>query len=112
MNIKKKLIKTLKICLFVLIFISVFSLTSYSVDSSRVTRGLKPIFCIKLSLLDGGTCEYRGVGYQIIIWHSMSDKPGYYLVGIEKHYLFNQINILKDEPRIKLEKIKDEPRIN
>lgn len=67
----------------ILIFLIIFfaPVITYRIDSNLVHRDKRPIFIIKKAMYkDGGTTEYRGLGYQVIKWNIRTNK------GIELGY--------------------------
>ena len=95
----KRFKKTIIKILIVILCLPIISLTFFGIDMALAGNYKKPIFCLKNMYLDGGTIECYGLGYQIIIWHKLSDEPGVYLVGVEAHYFaFNSTK----EPQIEL----------
>lgn len=101
---KKKLFMPIIAGLILLLILSVYSLTTFFIDSSLVDNGKKARFAKSYYAEDGGTIVYRGLGYQIISWKKMSVPPGYNWEGVEKHYLFGMIDI-GDGPTIELQKV-------
>ncbi|ADL50034.1 hypothetical protein [Clostridium cellulovorans] len=46
---------------------------TYRIDSNLVNQDKKPIFVVKKDLYkDGGTTDYRGLGYQVIAWNRIT----------------------------------------
>lgn len=69
-----KPIKTIIICLSIIIFIALLFLT---IDYFRLTNNEKPIFSISFGqYLDGGTKEYYGLGYKIIDYNVLDGYKG------------------------------------
>lgn len=65
------LIKDLKLNLIVLFIVILMSLLFLLVDYFRVNKQEKPIFCIlSKSYEDGGTKEYLGCGYKVIVFNT------------------------------------------
>lgn len=68
----KKVVKIVGIALGIIV---VLSIIFFMVDNNRVSRQLKPIFCIKNPagvINDGGTVEYFGLGYKVIDFHTLA----------------------------------------
>lgn len=62
---------------------------SFWVDYQRVHNQQEPIFCIPMkSYRDGGTREYYGLGYKIIIFHKLLESPS---VGETTYYKESKI---------------------
>lgn len=71
----------------------IFSISFYFSDKDRVFRNEKPKFVIhEVSINDGGSKIYYGLGYQIIVWNQMTADPKIKLKGVETHYLFGIVN--------------------
>ncbi|WP_052446873.1 hypothetical protein [Candidatus Soleaferrea massiliensis] len=103
-----------KKCFIILIGLAIVliivSIVFYRIDLHRAVQGEKPLFTISsISLDDGGSTDYRGLGYQIIIWHQLADEQPadhaytVYEDGVESYYLIGFRNIL-DGPAIPLQK--------
>jgi len=70
-----KMKKIVKIVGMVLGIIVVLSIIFFVIDNNRVSKQLKPIFCIKNPagvIKDGGTVEYFGLGYKVIDFHTLA----------------------------------------
>ncbi len=68
----KKIAKVIGIVLGIIV---VFSIIFFMIDNNRVSKQLKPIFCIKNPagvMNDGGTVEYFGLGYKVIDFHTLA----------------------------------------
>lgn len=105
-----KIKKRIMIAVSMIIVLFAVSIIFYRVDLHRVQQGEKPIFSISFAGLDdGGSHDYWGLGYQIIIWHQLSmEQPAdhsytVYEDGVESYYLIGFRNIL-DGPAIPLQK--------
>lgn len=67
--------KVVKIVGIVLGIIVVLSIIFFVIDNNRVSKQLKPIFCIKNPagvMNDGGTVEYFGLGYKVIDFNTLA----------------------------------------
>lgn len=67
--------KGVKIFCTILAIILLLGIGFFIIDSSRVSKQLKPIFCIKNpagTMNDGGTIEYFGLGYKVIDFHTLA----------------------------------------
>lgn len=67
--------KVLKIVGIVLGIIVVLGIIFFWIDNNRVSKQLKPIFCIKNPagvINDGGTVEYFGLGYKVIDFNTLA----------------------------------------
>ncbi|WP_156136353.1 hypothetical protein [Candidatus Soleaferrea massiliensis] len=85
-----------------LVFFSL-SLTSYSVDLSLAKQYKKPVFSLHyMSINDGGSSYYIGLGYQIIMWRKMTGTLSVYKMGTESYYLWGFKSCMED-PGIPLE---------
>lgn len=96
--------KKLFIPIIAVLILSVYSVTTFFIDSLLVDSGKKAPFAIPNYIEDGGTVIYYGLGYQIISWKRLSYSPGYTWQGVEKHYLFGMIDI-DDGPTIELQEV-------
>lgn len=66
---KKKYI-ILSLVILILVLSPFLPKITYSIDSKLVSMDMTPIFAIsKGKIKDGGTTEYRGLGYQVIRWN-------------------------------------------
>lgn len=68
----KKVVKIVGISLGIIV---VLSIIFFMIDNNRVSKQLKPIFCIKNPagvMNDGGTVEYFGLGYKVIDFHTLA----------------------------------------
>lgn len=73
---------------------------TYRIDSNLVNQDKKPIFVVSKALYkDGGTTDYRGLGYQVIMWHRMTDNGYEFGYEIYKSPNFRDVN---DGPTKKL----------
>lgn len=65
-----------------IILIVIFApVITYKIDSTLVEQDKRPIFVLeKERYKDGGTTEYRGLGYQVIKWNKQTN------MGIEFGY--------------------------
>ena len=71
--------KTIKTIVIIIILLSILGYLFYTIDKKRVSKQQVPIFCIKIrTILDGGTVEYLGLGYKIIIFHKLEGIENYY----------------------------------
>ncbi|GFP76232.1 hypothetical protein [Clostridium fungisolvens] len=78
---------------------------TYSVDSKLVSMDMRPIFAISKGVIkDGGTTEYRGLGYQVIRWNRYVAEGTEYGYEIYKAPNYRDLN---DGPSKKLTIIKD-----
>lgn len=96
----------------ILIFIGIITVSfipkiAFSVDSRLISKNLRPIFVLNKGMaLDGGTTEFRGLGYQIIRWNRLVTD------GIEYGYEIYKIpnyRSLSDGPTTNLKLIKSQP---
>ena len=79
----------------ILLFIIVFHLLTFLIDSYKISKNKRPIFALpSVYIKDGGTTIYFGFGYQVIYWHFLTsieenNKKIYgYKTGYEIHHLF------------------------
>jgi hypothetical protein len=66
--------------------LSLLHCITYSIDKTLIGKDSDPWLCKKtVSLKDGGTKVYYGLGYQIIKWNKISTKivSGEYIHGVE-----------------------------
>lgn len=71
--------KIIKIIVIIIIILSILGILFYTIDKEKISKQQTPIFCIKIStFLDGGTVEYLGLGYKIIIFHRLESIENYY----------------------------------
>ncbi len=103
MKISKRHLSIILI-LIVIIMVPLIPKLTYSVDSKLASMDLRPIFVVSKGMAkDGGTTEFRGLGYQIIRWNRLvSDGTEY---GYEINKAPNYRN-LSDGPTTKLRLIK------
>ena len=53
--------------------IVIIAIVFFSVDLYRAKNGKSPIFCINYGTLkDGGSKEYIGLGYKVIVYHKLN----------------------------------------
>ncbi len=67
--------KVAKVVGIVLGIIVVLGIVFFLIDNYRVSKQLKPIFCIQNPagvIKDGGTIEYFGLGYKVIDFHTLA----------------------------------------
>jgi hypothetical protein len=66
--------KKVVVLLSIIVAIILLSCTFFIIDNERVYNNELPIFCITgESYLDGGTTVYYGIGYKVIVFHSIID---------------------------------------
>ncbi len=66
--------KIISVILSIIAAICILGGIFYSVDKKRIGSNEDPIFAVKLfTLKDGGTEEYYGLGYKIIIYNKMGE---------------------------------------
>lgn len=66
--------KIISVILSVIAVICILGGIFYSVDKKRIDSNEDPIFAVKVfTLKDGGTKEYYGLGYKIIIYNKMGE---------------------------------------
>lgn len=66
--------KIISVILSVIIAICILGGIFYSVDKKRIGSNEEPIFAVRVfTLKDGGTKEYYGLGYKIIIYNKMGE---------------------------------------
>lgn len=73
--------KKLKMLLITLGILIALSFLFWAIDYARVQKKEKPIFCINISTYrDGGTKEYYGLGYKVIVFNKIleSSQDTYY----------------------------------
>ena len=92
------------ICILSLSFIILFlSIITYNIDKNRIINSMDPLFAIKtMTLKDGGSIEFTGLGYKIIKWNILCD-DGFY-TGYEISKIPNLKNIY-DGPSVDLKYI-------
>jgi hypothetical protein len=102
---RRHVIIILALVLMVLIpFIPRFT---YNIDSKLVSMDIRPIFVISSGMAkDGGTIEYRGIGYQIIRWNRLVSDGTEYGYEIYKSPNYRNLN---DGPTTKLKLVKRQP---
>lgn len=107
MKLKKKYI----IALFIFIILApVLPKVTYSIDSKLISNDIRPIFAIGQGMAkDGGTTEYRGLGYQIIRWNRLVNGGVEYGYEIYKAPNYRNLN---DGPTTKLTFIKNQQNGN
>lgn len=95
---KKKIYIIITIGLVVIIVAGI--ITNYA-DSSRVTTGHEPKYCIKIVSYDGSKVTYWGLGYKIVRYVGVSpDEPYENNIGVKmgnwfmKYDLPNEISII------------------
>ena len=99
----KRLIVTIAVIISILFAVS---LLFFQWDKARVSAGKKPLFILHtVSLNDGGTNFYYGLGYQIIKWNRFSNDGNTIFVGTECHYIFGMIDPFH-EPTVDLNEIR------
>lgn len=89
-----------------IILIVIFSpVITYRIDSTLVEQDKRPIFVIeKARYKDGGTTEYRGLGYQVIKWNKLTNNGIEFGYEIYKAPSYRNIN---DGPTKKLRLVPD-----
>ncbi|GFZ29954.1 hypothetical protein CSC2_04800 [Clostridium zeae] len=101
---KKKYIILLLVILILVLSPFVPKIT-YSIDSRLVSMDMRPIFAISKGVVkDGGTTEYRGLGYQVIRWNRYVAEGTEYGYEIYKAPNYRDLN---DGPSKKLTIIKE-----
>ncbi len=71
--------KIMKIIVVIIIILVILGILFYTIDKRAVQNQKSPIFCVKIrTMLDGGTAEYLGLGYKIIIFHKLEGIENYY----------------------------------
>lgn len=95
--------KFLIIILAIMFVMAMFSICTYHYDKTMATNGNEPKFVIHtVTINDGGSKVYYGLGYQIIMWNQLtSDDSQIKLKGTETHFLFDMVDPL-DGPTISL----------
>lgn len=92
---------------FVILIITIGFIT-YNIDSKRISEDKKPIFVVPTSVAkDGGTTIYRGLGYKVIRWNTISirqvdgNEVQGFMTGYEISTMFKSQNI-NDGPKKEL----------
>ncbi len=94
--------KALIITVTIVFLIAIFSICTYHYDKAMATDGKEPKFVIHMvTINDGGSKVYYGLGYQIIMWNQLTSDSQTKLKGTEAHFLFDMVNPL-DGPTIRL----------
>lgn len=102
MNILKKYKRLIKLVIAILLLILVSQIT-YIIDKNRISDDEKPMFAIRSKVLkDGGSAEYIGLGYQVILWNKLSEKGDGVGIGSEINRL-TKFRDLNDGPSVELE---------
>jgi hypothetical protein len=83
---------------------------TYAIDSKLVSMDIRPIFAISQGMAkDGGTTEYKGLGYQVIRWNRLVADGTEYGFEIYKAPNYRDLN---DGPTRKLTLLKRQPSGN
>lgn len=96
--------KKLAISVVAIIVLLVTAIIGYKVDLKRILENKEPIFAIKGYMVkDGGTVEYKGLGYKIIYWNrlAMEYRSGVMVTGRYIGYemsSFPNLKSVSDEP--------------
>ncbi|SHH81715.1 hypothetical protein [Clostridium intestinale] len=87
------------------ILIITIGFVTYNIDSKRISRDKKPIFVVPtLVAKDGGSTVYRGLGYKVIRWNTISirqvdgNEVQGFMTGYEISTMFNSQDI-NDGPK-------------
>ncbi|MNP51037.1 hypothetical protein D3C76_1453340 [compost metagenome] len=93
-----------KIFAIVILLITI-GLVTYNIDSKRISGDKKPIFVVPtLVAKDGGSTVYRGLGYKVIRWNTISirqvdgNEVQGFMTGYEISTMFNSQDI-NDGPK-------------
>ncbi|MBK1813269.1 hypothetical protein JHL18_21845 [Clostridium sp. YIM B02505] len=104
-NRSKKKCIILAIVILILVLTPFLPKITYNIDSKLVSKDMSPLFAIsKDKVKDGGTTEYRGLGYQVIRWNRFVAEGTEYGYEIYKAPNYRDLN---DGPSKKLTIIKD-----
>ncbi|GKU25075.1 hypothetical protein [Clostridium folliculivorans] len=104
-KISKKKYIILSLVILILVLSPFLPKITYTVDSKLVSMDMRPIFAISKGMAkDGGTTEYRGLGYQVIRWNRYVAEGTEYGFEIYKAPNYRDLN---DGPSKKLTIIKD-----
>lgn len=75
MKTKKKIVLPLIIVGAVVVFLVLFSVSTYGVNVALMSGNMSPLFVFRANgVNDGGTKIYRGLGYHIVEWSRYIDR--------------------------------------